>query len=168
MLDAPSENVRLKLINSTLYKRLKPFLVAAFFISYFLSWVYTLPMAFVLVLVALNLMVPLVLRVYSKNFKHAGYLSIDENHIVLAKKFGSPLIVPIAQMEDFKISRGATVHYPDEVYAPDTHDNWISFTYNKHLYKAEFCISNRQENESFEKMIGRLRRTHSNFYYETI
>lgn len=163
------ENINLKLINSKTYKIIYPFLVAGFLISYFLSFVYTFPMYVVILMTVLSVLIPLIVTIYSKNFREAGRLSIDIRHIIVAQKLKPPLIIPISVLEDLKISRGSTVHDIGRgLYPAETNDNWISFTFNKKSYRLEFCIANKQENEDFELMIYRLRSVYPRFRFESI
>jgi hypothetical protein len=163
------DHIDLRLINSRTYKILFPFLVAVFLISYLLSFIFLWPLQWILGLVGLNLLVTLIVFVYSKNFKEDGRLLIDIQNIVIAQKVNQPLIVPIALLEDLKISRGATIHKSDNgIFPAGTHDNWITFTFDKQKYKLEFCILNQKENEKFELVMNRLRSTHPKFTFTSI
>jgi hypothetical protein len=163
------ENINLKLINSATYKIVYPFLVGGFFVSYLLSFVFFLPFHVILIMTAVSIIIPFIFTYYSKHFQETGRLSIDIRHIIIAQKLKPPFIVPIAMLQDFKISRGATVHKLDRgPYPADTNDNWISFTFKKKLYKFEFCIANQEENDDFELMISRLRAVYPEFYFESI
>jgi hypothetical protein len=164
-----SNQIDLRIINSKTYKYLYPYLVAGFFISYFLSFVFLLPISLIIGLVVLNILIPVAMIVYAKNFKELGRLSIDHQNIVIALNGPVPLIVPIAILEDLKISRGSTVHIEEKgIYPSETHDNWISFTYNKKAYKYEFSILNQKENALFEMMIYRLKTKYPNFQFTSI
>ena len=164
-----SDRIDLRLINSKTYKKLFPFLVTVFLLSYLLSFIFLWPMKWIGGLMALNVLVTLIVFIYSKNFKTTGRLSIDMNNIVITQHLKEPLIVPISLLEDFKISRGATIHKTDNgLFPAETHDNWISFTFDKNKYKLEFCIINGEENDRFEAIINRLRSLYPRFYYTSI
>ena len=111
-----SDRIDLRLINSKTYKKLFPFLVTAFLLSYLLSFIFLWPMKWIGGLMALNVLVTLIVFIYSKNFKTTGRLSIDMNNIVITQHLKEPLILPISLLEDFKISRGATIHKTDNGY----------------------------------------------------
>ncbi len=164
-----SERIDLRLINSRTYKKLFPFLATVFLLSYLLSFIFLWPMKWIGGLIALNILVTVIVFIYSKNFKETGRLSIDMNNIVIAQLLKQPLSVPINLLEDFKISRGATIHMTDNgLFPAETHDNWISFTFDKKKYKLEFCIINGKENEQFEALINRLRSLYPAFYYTSV
>ena len=165
----PTSNaVTLKLIHSKMFRRLFPFLTAIFLISWF-SILIPMPIIWAVILSIAGFAVPPIVGIYSQNFKREGYLSIDEENVVLARNENLPRIFPIGMLQHFKISRGATVHhYDDDTYPHTTHDNWISFTYHGHAYKAEFSIKDREENEKFEEIVRKLRRKYPDFYYESI
>lgn len=80
--------------------------MTAFLLSYLLSFIFLWPMKWIGGLMALNVLVTLIVFIYSKNFKTTGRLSIDMNNIVITQHLKEPLIVPISLLEDFKISRG--------------------------------------------------------------
>lgn len=167
--EAIGENINLKLINSKTYKILYPFLVAGFLISYFLSFVFTLPRIVIIGLIALNLIIPVIIFIYYKNFKETGRLSIVIRHIIVKQYLKAPLIVPISHLEDLKINRGSTIHIEgDGPFPAETNDNWISFTFNTKSYRLEFCISNKKESDDFELMIYRLRSVYPMFRFESI
>lgn len=161
-----NERIDLRLINSKTYKKLFPFLVAAFLITYLLSFVFVWPVEWIAGLIVLNLLVTLIVYIYSKSFKEIGRLSMDIHNIVIVEQLKLPLIVPIGRLEDLKISRGSTIHKSDNgLFPAETHDNWISFTFDMKKYKLEFCILNVKENEQFEALINRLRSLYPVFYY---
>ena len=162
-------HIRLTLINSKHYRRLKPFVIALFLISYLLSFVFTFPKTWILALVSVNILSIVYLFILPSHLRKAGYLLIDGKNIVVSHILRQPLIVPIDQIEDLKISRGSTIHYNDiGNFPPEKNDNWISFTYHDQLYKLEFLIKNKKENTKFEFIINLLRRTYPRFYYESI
>jgi hypothetical protein len=167
--ESPKSCTRLKIINSRNYKRFKPLLIIAFLATYFLSFVFTFPWQVVVALIVLNLLLIVLMSGLSKNFDVKGFLSLDHKNIVLEELNVNPVIVPISGLTDFKIIRNATVHYADtDMYPPETHNNWISFSFNNRPYKFEFCIMDKEENEKFESIINLLRREYPDFHYASI
>ena len=167
--DAIIENLNLKLINSKTYKIIYPFLVAGFLISYTLSFVFFFSMTVIILMTALSLFIPVIVTLFAKNFKETGRLSIDIRHIVVVQNEKPPLIIPIEMLQDLKISRGSTVHLQDRgPYPAETHDNWITFTFNGKPYKLEFCITDKEESDAFELMIYRLKGVYGGFRFESI
>lgn len=162
------QHVTLTIIDSSLYKKLRPFLIVGFLASYFLSFVFTFPAIVIYLLIGLNILVPIIMYLYSKNFQSKGILAIDENNIIISKHNTAPIIVPITSISAFKISRGSEVHYDTGIYPPETHNNWITFAFNNQSYKLEFAIADKTDNENFEDVIQILRQKHPAFLFESI
>lgn len=169
MHDESVESIDFQLIDSGAYRRLYPFLAAAFMVSSILSFVLWLPFIWIFWLGAVSLLIPVFMQVYTLLLKEKGRLSIDTRNILIVQKPSMALVVPISILDDLKISRGATIHKDENsMFSPETHDNWISFTFNQRQYKFEFSILDKAENEKFELLISRLRAMYPKLYYESI
>jgi hypothetical protein len=177
------------IIDSTQQKKLGPILFGVFcaiFLSFFLS--VKLPHVihghFKLKTVASDLginvsimywlllilvLVAIPLYYYAKKYPVLGSLTLDTKQLTVMNSQGQASNYTLADLENFRISRGSTVHKTDNGwFGPDTNNNWISFTYNKVNTKIEFAIRNEEENSQFESVVYELRSLLHGFVYTSI
>jgi hypothetical protein len=184
-------SLTLVIIDSTLYKKLRPYRYLLYFISLFLiatlikprpnrysvatknypSIVELLELNTNLIscLLLLILISSFLLYKYSANHKRLGFLKLDTSFITVNYNNNPEIIFEIEKLDNIKISRGATIHYAyKEFTPPETNDNWIYISCNNSNYAYEFMIDNEILNSSFEEMIRALRKKYLNFTYESI
>ena len=163
------KTITLHLINSKSYRKTLPFLIAAFFISYFSVLFFFLPVYIAILLGLPSFFLPWVMSYLSKNLRPIGQLTINYKEISITEQGAPATVFPIIELQDFRIIRNATHHQTErELYPPDSHNNWISFSYNQRTFKHEFGITSKKENELFEAVITELRETYADFYYASI
>ena len=110
-----------------------------------------------------------ILYAYTKNYKRKGILEISSDYLRIASNDGISNLYPIHEIENFKISRGSTVHYAHkETVPPETNDSWLFFKHHSIEHKYEFMISCKNENARFEEMVQILRKKYAKLYYESI
>lgn len=110
-----------------------------------------------------------VLYAYTKNYKRKGTLEISSDYLRITSNDGISNFYPINEIENFKISRGSTVHYAyKETMPPETNDSWLFFKHNSIEHKYEFMISCKNENTRFEEIVQILRKKYAKLYYESI
>lgn len=105
---------------------------------------------------------------YSKRHKRLGTLTINSQYIKINFHNQSEIFYDIDKIENFKISRGSTLHYSNKENSVQTNDSWIYFTENLINHQYEFAIENENENKNFEEMVFVLRKKYPKLYYESI
>ena len=171
------QEVTFPLISTTNFKKTKPLLVAVFFISWFSILLFFIPWYFALILAIGSIWIPRLISKLSRTITRIGILTLGTENIKFIYLDSSTITFEIKEIEDFKIERGATHHYAEistphgtqrDLYPPESHDNWISFTHNGKSYKHEFSIMDEHINARFEVIILELRRKYPDFYYASI
>ncbi|MEP6647042.1 MAG: hypothetical protein ABJC12_08125 [Saprospiraceae bacterium] len=176
------ENVSLQIIDSKRYVKWRPYRYALYIACFLLFYMTIRPLGrpsisdyisvnniFVYGLLLVLIIIGTVLYFYSKNYVILGELVIDEDIVTIQLNNKPSCVYQINNLEEFKISRGSTLHHEDEDrFPPETNDNWISYLYKNVSYKYEFCLDTIEKNAEFEKVIYALRVKYSTFYYESI
>ncbi len=112
--------------------------------------------------------IAIIVYFYSIKFEEKGRISFFRNNIQIKDQFDT-FLLKFNEIEDVLIKRGSTYHYE---YQRDNYlfkaNNWISFKYDKSIYKYEFIIDSAEKNKEFERLIRELRTERINFKYLSI
>lgn len=120
-------------------------------------------------IIVILVVIAIPLYFYSKNYPVLGTLLLETEQITITDLKNQTTSYPMTAVEKLKISRGSTVHKSDNgMYAPETNNNWISFTFQQVDFKYEFAIRNEEENNAFEAVVYRLRSMLDRFVYTSI
>lgn len=121
------------------------------------------------IIIGILVVIAIPLYLYSKNYPVLGSLLLEKEQITITGLHDQTTTYPLAEVEQLRISRGSTVHKSDNgMYAPETNNNWISFTFHQAEFKYEFAILNEEENNAFEAVVYKLRSILDGFVYTSI
>ena len=181
--------VKLHIIDSTRYKKLSPVRYSIYAALFLLTFsIIPLPHVknrvfnyhslandigiahkFIYLIILLLIVIAIPLYYYSKNYQVLGSLLLETEQLYITDLSGQTTTYPLSEVEHLKISRGSTVHKSDNgMYAPETNNNWITFTYHQAEIKHEFAIQNEEENNAFEAVVYKLRSMKDDFVYTSI